>query len=268
MKPDINNALTRILSYKTKEVAALKQTSNLDDLYARAKDQPRPRGFIHALNATADGDENALICELKRKSPSGGEISPSSDPIKIAREYAQGGASCLSILTDGPSFGGSLEDMQAVINAVDLPVLRKDFMLDPIQIIEARAYSADAVLLIMAALSDAQASLLEETAAELGMDVLLEVHTAEEMYRALALKSPLIGINNRDLTLMTTDLAVSESLSALIPKGRNFVAESGIKTEQDISRLRQCGARRFLIGEHLMRAQNRRECVKKMRDAK
>ena len=261
------SALTPILEYKRSEVDALKRQRSLNDLDRDAKLQASSRGFIAALNAVAAQDLNALICELKRKSPSAGEILPGADPVEIAMEYEAGGAACLSVLTDGPSFGGSLEDLQSIRAAVQLPILRKDFMIDPVQIIEARAAGADAILIIMAAVDDTLAKDLLSAAKHYGMDALVEVHNEAEMERALALHPPLIGINNRDLAVMKTDLSVTERLSALVPGSLEFVAESGIKTPADISRLRKCKARRYLIGESLMLAKQRKDQVFALRKA-
>lgn len=262
------SALDPILAYKRDEVAALERSVSFADLDRRAKNAPAPRGFAAALKAVADRDENALICELKRKSPSAGEILPGADPIEIAREYEAGGAACLSILTDYPSFGGSLEDLAAAREAVALPLLRKDFMIAPIQVAEARAHGADAILIIMAALDDTLAAELEAAAMEYGMDVLVEVHNEIELERGLQLKSPLLGVNNRDLTKMTTDLSVTERLAPLVPADRVIVSESGVSTTSDISRLRKTGARRFLIGESLMKRVDRAEAVKSLKLAK
>lgn len=262
------NALTRILDYKQDEVAALKARTNLNELHAQAETMLTPRGFAAALdNAVAHGT-NGLICELKRKSPSAGEICPGADPVAIAREYEAGGAACLSVLTDGPSFGGSLEDLKAIRAAVSLPILRKDFIIDPIQIIEARANGADAILIIMGAVTDAEATEFENTAHSLGMDALIEVHDEDELARAAGLKSPLLGINNRDLTRMVTDLAITERLSKLVPTGKAIISESGVRTPDDISRLRACGAHRFLIGESLMKQDIRTQSVQALATAR
>lgn len=257
----MSNALTRILEYKHDEVAAAKAQTPLSKLEALAADQSEPRGFAKALSTTAKSGRNGLICELKRKSPSAGDILVGADPIEIASDYEAGGASCLSVLTDGPSFGGSLQDLQAVRGAVSLPLLRKDFMIDSFQIAEARAYGADAILIIMAAVGDNLASELEDAAFTFGMDVVVETHNEVELMRALQLRSPLIGINNRDLTQMTTDLGVTERLAAALPAERDLVSESGIKTPEDIRRLRTCGARRFLIGESLMKENDRKSAA-------
>lgn len=247
------NALDRIIEYKKDEVAALKQSRTIASFEAVFPAPDTLRGFSAALTKTANTGENGLICELKRKSPSAGEILPGADPCEIAREYQAGGASCLSVLTDGPSFGGSLSDFEAIRASVSLPMLRKDFMIDPIQVAESRAHGADCILVIMACLSDAQAKELHDYAIQLGMDALVETHNAEELNRALSLSSPLLGINNRDLTKMVTDLATTETLYPLIPDDKFLVSESGIAEPEHISRLRKTGARRFLIGESLMK---------------
>ncbi len=265
---DLPDRLRAILDYKVDEVAALKRERTEASLLADAKSASSPRGFAEALLKIAAADGNALICEMKRKSPSAGDISPGRDPLEVARAYEAGGAACMSVLTDGPSFAGSLADMIAVRNAVSLPVLRKDFMIDPIQIIEARAHGADAILIIMAAVDDALARDLHATADDLGMSVLLEAHDEAEMVRALGLPSPLMGVNNRDLRRMVTDLEVTERLSDLMPSGRLLISESGVRDPADISRLRECGARGFLIGESLMRSGNPMESVKSLATAR
>ncbi|MEM8635630.1 MAG: indole-3-glycerol phosphate synthase TrpC [Pseudomonadota bacterium] len=257
----MSNALTRILDYKSDEVATLKAGFGFAELEARAKDQSPTRGFSRALSETVSAGRNALICELKRKSPSAGDILAGANPAEIARDYESGGAACLSILTDGPSFGGSLADFAAVREAVGLPMLRKDFMVDPIQVVEARAHGADAILVIMAAVEDGLARELEDCAHQFDMDVLVETHNEAELERALNLRSELIGINNRDLTRMETDLAVTERLASMVPAGRHLVSESGIKVPADIARLQESDARRFLIGESLMKEDDRRTAV-------
>lgn len=249
----MTTALDRIVAYKKEEIARLKQYRTFEWLERDARARPAPRGFAAALSRVADAGENALICEIKRKSPSAGEILPGANPVAIARDYQAGGAACLSVLTDGPSFGGSLDDFTAIRAQVDLPMLRKDFMLDPIQVVESRAYGADCVLVIMSCLSDAQALELTEAALIHNMDVLVETHDEAELERALRLPSPLIGVNNRDLKRMVTQLETTERLAPLIPSDRVLIAESGISSPADIARLRRCGARRFLIGESLMK---------------
>ncbi|WP_297539738.1 indole-3-glycerol phosphate synthase TrpC [Roseovarius sp.] len=263
----MSTALDRIITYKRDEVAELKQTRSEQSLLADAAAMPPPRGFGRRLSEIAETGENALICEMKRKSPSAGEILPGADPREIAAEYERGGAACLSVLTDGPSFGGSLEDFGAIRGAVSLPMLRKDFMVDTIQVAEARAHGADAVLVILSCTDDALALDLTQAARDLGMDVLIETHDADEIERALALPSPLIGINNRDLKIMQTDLATSERLADRIPNDRDFVSESGISEPADIARLRKVGARRFLIGESLMKRADREQHVRALREA-
>ncbi|WP_273184850.1 indole-3-glycerol phosphate synthase TrpC [Hyphomonas adhaerens] len=257
----MTTALDRIIDYKRGEVADLKQQSSFADMDAKARAAATTRGFAAALSAVADTDQNALICELKRKSPSAGEILPGANPVEIAKEYESGGAACLSVLTDGPSFGGSLEDFEAIRKAVSIPMLRKDFMIDPIQVAEARAWGADCVLVIMASLDDGLAADLTHCAMDYGMDVLVETHNEAELERALRLPSPLIGINNRDLKRMVTDLSTTERLAPLVPGDRHLVAESGISTPDHIARLRKCGARRYLIGESLMKRGALREAA-------
>lgn len=260
----ISDRLRGILDYKAHEVAKLRRERSLSSLLADAKVASPPRGFADALLKVAAADGNALICEIKRKSPSAGDISPGRNPVEVACAYEEGGASCISVLTDGPSFAGSLEDMVTVRNAIGLPVLRKDFMIDPIQVIEARAHGADAILIIMAAVDDTLARELHATADECGMSVLLETHDEAEMVRALGLPSPLMGVNNRDLKRMVTDLGVTERLADLMPPDRLLISESGVREAADIARLRKCGARGFLVGETLMRAGNPMESVRSL----
>lgn len=262
----MKTALDKIIDYKQDEVAALKQRTSFAALDAQACAADPVRGFASALSRVADENQNALICELKRKSPSAGEILPGADPIEIATEYEAGGAACLSVLTDGPSFGGSLQDFAAIRSAVRIPMLRKDFMIDPIQVAEARAWGADCILVIMASLDDSQAGELADCAISYGMDVLVETHNATELERALQLPSRLIGINNRDLKRMVTDLSTTERLAPLVPEDYQLVAESGISTTDHIDRLRRTGARRFLIGESLMkRGAARQSTVRELR---
>ena len=262
----MKTALDRIIDYKRDEVASLKQQSGFSAIDAKARTAGPVRGFAAALDKVAASDQNALICELKRKSPSAGEILPGANPVGIAKEYEDGGAACLSVLTDGPSFGGSLEDFAAIRRAVSIPMLRKDFMIDPIQVAEARAWGADCILVIMASLEDTQAGELTAAAMDYGMDVLVETHNEAELERALRLPSPLIGVNNRDLKRMVTDLSTTERLAPLVPADRQLVAESGISTPEHITRLRKAGARRFLIGESLMkRGEYRKSCVTELR---
>lgn len=269
---EVPDRLKTIIAYKHDEVAALKRARTMSSLLVDAKAASAPRGFTESLLAIAKTDGNALICEVKRKSPSAGDISPGRDQVSVAQDYETGGAACISVLTDGPSFGGSLPDMVSVREAIALPVLRKDFMVDPIQIVEARAAGADAILIIMAAVDDALARDLHQTADDLGLSVLLEAHDEAELVRALGLPSPLIGVNNRNLRTFETDLGVTEQLADLVPdiaaSGRILISESGVKTPADITRLRACGARGFLVGESLMRAENPAESVRSLAGAR
>jgi indole-3-glycerol phosphate synthase len=254
----MSTALDRIIDYKRDEVTALKRAESFASLSRAATEASPVRGFAAAMDRIAVTGENALICELKRKSPSAGDILPGADPVAIAAEYESGGAACLSVLTDGPSFGGSLADFTAIRDAVSLPMLRKDFLIDPIQVAESRAHGADCILIILSAVDDVLAADLHDAATRFGMDVLIETHDEAELERALRLASPLIGINNRDLKRMVTDLSTTERLAPLVPAGRHIIAESGISTPENIIRLRATGARRFLIGESLMKMNDRR----------
>ena len=234
------------------EVAARKRAFSIADLDARAAAQTPPRGFRAALEAKA-AQGFALIAEIKKASPSKGLIRADFQPAEHARAYQAGGAACLSVLTDAPYFQGHEDFLIAARAACDLPVLRKDFMVDPWQVAEARAIGADAVLIIVAALEDGTMQEIEAAALERGMDVLVEVHNESEMARAAALQSRLIGVNNRDLKRFVTDLATTERLAPLMPVGTLLVSESGINGHGDLLRLARCGARAFLVGESLMR---------------
>ena len=248
----MTDKLAEICTTKREEVAARKLLASLADLDSRATAQSAPRGFRAALEAKA-ATGFALIAEIKKASPSKGLIRPDFNPADHARQYETGGAACLSVLTDAPYFQGHEDYLIAARAACSLPVLRKDFMVDPWQVAEARAIGADAILIIVAALDDAQMAEIEAAAIERGMDVLVEVHNEAEMTRAATLNTPLIGVNNRDLKRFVTDLATTERLVGLAPEGTLLVSESGINAHADLLRLAKCGVRTFLVGESLMR---------------
>jgi indole-3-glycerol phosphate synthase len=247
--------LDDIKAYKLADVAARKAERPLADLEAAARDTDRPRDFEAALRRQI-GRGYGLIAEIKKASPSKGLIREDFDPEALAREYAEGGAACLSVLTDAPSFQGDASHLALARHACELPVLRKDFMFDPWQIAESRVLGADCVLLILAALTDDEAKALEDAAHGFGMAVLIECHTAEEVERAKLLRSPLVGINNRDLGTFVTDTAVTRKLARSVPADRLIISESGLSTRQDLAQMARYGIRCFLIGESLMREAN------------
>jgi indole-3-glycerol phosphate synthase len=249
--PDV---LARICADVRADVAARKAKRGIDALRSKIAAQHDPtRGFGYALKQATIAGHYGLITEIKKASPSGGLIRPDFDPEALARAYEAGGATCLSVLTEQAHFQGDPEHLKAARASVNLPVLRKDFMLDPWQIYESRAMGADCILLIMAALTDAQARELEQVALSLDLDVLVEVHNREELDRALLLETSLIGINNRDLKTLVTNLAVTEELAPLVPPDRFLIAESGIRNTDDLRRLAAVGPNCYLVGESLMR---------------
>lgn len=249
----MSDVLARICDDKRRTIAHAKAGRPLEAVEEAAAAAPPPRGFIAALERAIAAGRTGLIAEVKRASPSKGLIRSDFDPGALARAYAKGGATCLSVLTDEPYFQGAPEHLVVARTACHLPVLRKDFILDPYQVAEARALGADCILLILAALSDGDARQLESAARRWGMDVLAEVHDRGELDRAIRLDTRLIGINNRNLKTLAVDLATTEALASLMPRGRLLVSESGIETPADLARVARVGARCVLVGESLMR---------------